>query len=165
MDSHDCSFSCHWLWLDIEWTDRCCSETESVTAQICSVIFTYSNDFDDKFLCHFLCLVGNGFEFERWLKGLKYLIHDARHASYLLQIERYSKWFGEDCRYCAFVYNSICWILMNYILCMLKCYLAIMYYIWHCHRSTGSSNGVKVATPRTSWVHWWTVKEWGLVTG
>ena len=42
-------------------------------------------------LCQFLCSVGNGFEFERWLKGLKYLIHDARHASYLLQIERYGK--------------------------------------------------------------------------
>lgn len=35
-----------------------------------------------------LCAVGNGFESERWLKGLKYLIHDARHASYLLQVER-----------------------------------------------------------------------------
>jgi len=36
----------------------------------------------------YLCVVGNAYEFERWLKGLKYLIHDARHASYLLQVER-----------------------------------------------------------------------------
>ena len=49
-------------------------------------------------LVSLLHLVGNGFEFERWLKGLKYLIHDARHASYLLQIERYGAPYCErDC--------------------------------------------------------------------
>jgi hypothetical protein len=45
------------------------------------------------------------------LTGLKYLIHDARHASYLLQVERY------DMLEC---YENFCAVMVFFSLCLVQ---------------------------------------------